>query len=164
MDSSCLKTLLCGWIETIPVLSCQFLFGKWCRRWRWCRLFVYSPCVGVSVQPVVDVDTPVLELLHHINILSQERHGPFSRPFPSKVDHHEPLNFSSFEAGDSFKVHAAKSDKTSVFLPLSFMYISNQCRIKSISVGRTIWSCTLVRGVQGFFKCKICNFFTKMHP
>lgn len=47
---------------------------------------LYTACVGVSVQPVVAVDTPVLELLHHINILSQERHGPFSRPFPSQVD------------------------------------------------------------------------------
>lgn len=44
----------------------------------------------LSVEPTVAVDAQVLVLLDHINILSQDRHRPCSRPPPSEVDRQFP--------------------------------------------------------------------------
>lgn len=46
-------------------------------------LWKQSFSADLSVEPAVDVDAQVL--LDHINILSQDRHRPCSRPPPSEV-------------------------------------------------------------------------------
>lgn len=49
-------------------------------------LWRQSFSADLSVEPTVAVDAQVLVLLDHINILSQDRHRPCSRPPPSEVD------------------------------------------------------------------------------
>lgn len=53
-----------------------------CTRWRACSsLLVYSLYVGLPVYCVFHVDAQLFVLLHHIGILSQDRHGPCSHPW-----------------------------------------------------------------------------------
>lgn len=59
-------------------------------------LWRQSFSADLSVEPTVAVDAQVLVLLDHINILSQDRHRPCSRPPPSEVD-----RYSCSEADDS---------------------------------------------------------------
>lgn len=53
-------------------------------------LWRQSFSADLSVEPTVAVDAQVLVLLDHINILSQDRHRPCSRPPPSEVDRQFP--------------------------------------------------------------------------
>lgn len=53
-------------------------------------LWRQSFSADLSVEPTVAVDAQVLVLLDHINILSQDRHRPCSRPPPSQVDRQFP--------------------------------------------------------------------------
>lgn len=56
-------------------------------------LWRQSFSADLSVEPTVAVDAQVLVLLDHINILSQDRHRPCSRPPPSEVDRQFPVLF-----------------------------------------------------------------------
>lgn len=53
-------------------------------------LWRQSFSADLSVEPTVAVNAQVLVLLDHINILSQDRHRPCSRPPPSEVDRQFP--------------------------------------------------------------------------